>query len=177
MLCFQFLDLFNRKLFVYMAGSVPKKHIPVRNWVDIITQIPVRTKNYFLIFWEAFHNLPCIGGSYHHIRYRFNRSRCVDVRNNGVSRVLFDKLRKLVRRTTVRQRTTCFHVGHQHFLIRTKHLRCFTHKVNAAHHNDVRFRFGRPLSQCQTVTNVISDVLYFTLLVVVPQNDCILFFL
>ena len=91
--------------------------------------------------------------------------------------MLFDKLRKLVRRTTVRQRTTCFHVGHQHFLVRTKHLRRFTHKVNAAHHNDVRFRFGRPLSQCQTVTDVISDVLYFTLLVVVAQNDRILFFL
>ena len=92
-------------------------------------------------------------------------------------RMLFDKLRKLIRRTTVRQRTTRFHVGHQHFLIRTKHLRCLTHKVNAAHHNDVRLCFGSQLSQRQTVANVIGDILYFTLLVVVPQNDCILFFL
>ena len=92
-------------------------------------------------------------------------------------RVLFDKLRKLVRRTTVRQRTPCFHVRHQHFLIRTKHFRRLTHKVNATHHNDVRLRLGSQLGQRQTVTNVISDILYFTLLVVVPQNDCILFFL
>ena len=91
--------------------------------------------------------------------------------------MLFDKLRKLIRRTTVRQRTTRFHVGHQHFLIRTKHLRCLTHKVNAAHHNDIRLRFGSQLSQRQTVANVIGDILYFTFLVVVPQNDCILFFL
>ena len=49
--------------------------------------------------------------------------------------------------------------------------------MNAAHHNDVRLRFGSQLSQRQTVANVIGDILYFTLLVVVPQNDCILFFL
>ena len=91
--------------------------------------------------------------------------------------MLFDKLRKLICRTTVGQRTACFHVGNQHFLSRTEHFRRLTHEVNTAHHNNIRFRFCRPLSQCQTVANVIGDVLYFTLLVVVTQNDCILFFL
>ena len=177
MLRFQFHNLFNRELFMHVTGSVPKQHIPVRNRVDIITQIPIRTKDYFLIFGEAFHDLLRIGGSHHHICHCFHGSCCVDVRNNGVSRVFFDKLCKLIRRTTVRQRTTCRHVGYQHFLVRTKHLCRFPHKVNATHHNNVRFRFGCPLSQCQTVANVIGDVLYFPFLVVVSQNDCILFFL
>jgi len=91
--------------------------------------------------------------------------------------MLFDKLTELVRRTTVRQRTACRHVGHQHLLIGTEHLCRFSHEVNAAHHDNVRFRPGCPLRQSQTVAHVIGYILYFTFLVVMAQNDCVLLLL
>ena len=91
--------------------------------------------------------------------------------------MLLDKLCKFICRTAVGKRTTCRHIGHQYLFAGTKHLCRLTHEVNAAHHNNVGFRFCRPLRQSQTVSNVVGYVLYLTLLVVVPQNDRILLFL
>jgi hypothetical protein len=61
------------------------------------------------------------------------------------------------------------------FLPRTEYLASLAHEVNAAHHNDVGFRFGGLLGQGKTVANKVSDVLYVTNSIVVGQNDGVFF--
>ena len=90
-------------------------------------------------------------------------------------RVFFDKLCKLIGRTTICQRTTGIEIRNQYFLVRTKYFGCLTHKVNATHHNDVSIRFGCPLSQSKAIAYKIGDILDFTRLIVMAKDNGILF--
>jgi hypothetical protein len=53
---------------------------------------------------------------------------------------------------------------------------CHVHEVYSTHHNYICICFSSPLCQRKTVSNKVSNFLYFVSLVVVPQNYGILFF-
>ena len=83
---------------------------------------------------------------------------------------------ELLSRTTLGQRTGSIQVGNQYNLVGTKNLIGFAHKVNTAHHYDVRLRLGSLLCQRQTVTYKIRYILDFTIGVIMRHDDGILLF-
>ena len=161
---------------MHMASSVPQQHSTSCNRIDIISQVTIRAENNLFIFRETFNDLFCISRSHYYICHRFHSCRCIHIRDHRISRMCFHKLSKLICRTAVCQRTSCIQVGHQHLLVRTKHLCGFSHKMNATHHKNIRIGFGCNLSQSQTVPNVVGNILYFAFLVIVSQDYRILFF-
>ena len=130
--------------------------------VDIITQIPVRTKNYFLIFGKLSTICRALR-SYNYIRYRFYCSRCVDVLEITVCPGCFDKLRNLSA-DNWSANEQLFPCRVPHFLCSTKHSsRCFTHKVNAAHRQMMSASVLPPIEPMPNCHRRNSAMSYFTL--------------
>ena len=85
------------------------------------------------------------------------------------------ELRKSLPLATFSQRTAGFHIGQEHFTRRVKDFSRFSHKMNSAENNDVIVTILRLLSQCKTVAYVVRQLLYLITLIIMSQNDSILF--
>ena len=86
------------------------------------------------------------------------------------------KLLKLSGGATVGERAAGIQIRHQHFFIRTKNLCRFAHEMHAAHDDDVCLCAGSPLCQGQTIPYEVGDILDIPRLVIVCQDNGILFF-
>ena len=175
-LLFKRYNLLERKLLVYMAGTVPQQHIAPCNAVYIITQVLIWPEYDFFILRKTFHYLTRIGRSNHYIRQSLDGSCSIYIRYNRMTGMLFDKFFKFVCRTTVGQRTACIQIGNKHFFIRTDNFCRLSHKMHTAQNNYISFCFGSPLSQSQTVSYIIGNILNGIFLIVMSQNNSILFF-
>ncbi len=104
----QCYDLFHRIFFVYHTGAVPQNHFAAGNAVDVVAQVFVGGKNQFLLFWETFDNLFCIGRGTNNIRHCFQIGSCVNISNYFVVGVFCFEFGKLVGRGRFCQRATGF---------------------------------------------------------------------
>ena len=174
-LLLQFENLHHGELFVNVASTVPKHHFASGDGVDVVAQVPVRAEDNLFVLREAFYNLLGVGGCHHHIGHGLDGCRGIDIRDDRVVGMFLHELGEVIGRTTVGQRTSGIEVGHQHFLVGAKHLGSLAHKMNATHHNDIGIRLGSPLCQSQAVAHKVGYILYFATLVVVSEDNGILF--
>lgn len=89
----------------------------------------------------------------------------------------FYELLEFIGLAAVGQRASCRQVGYKHLLVGTKHLGRFAHEIYSTQYYHRLVETRGNLSQSQRVTYIVGEILYFTLLVVVGQNHCVLLFL
>ena len=154
-----------------MTDTIPKEHLSSGKLVDVVTQVFIRTEDNLFIFRKRFNHLPGIGRGDDNICQCFYSSCCIHIRDNRMIWMCLNKLFKLIRGTTLCEGTSCCKVRYKNPFLRAQYFCSLTHKMNTTQHNNVRSSFCSPLSQCQTITHKIGNVLYFRFLVVVSQYN------
>ncbi len=176
MLSLEFKNLFKGELLVHMACTIPQHHVTTGLRIDIISQIAVGTKNYFLILRQRIDHLHGIAGSDDNIGESLDGSRSVDVRDHSVTRMILYEFFKFGSRATVGKRASGIEVRHQHLLLRTKNLDSLAHEMHSAHHDyGIVETFCDP-GKSEGVAYKISHLLDFTHRVVMGEDDSVLLF-
>src|ERR1700754_2554343 len=173
----QLRDLLQAKDLMNHTSSIPQNHIPARLLYQVSSQIPVRRKNDLLIPWNTFHDLFSVGRSADDVAQRFHLRSTVDIRNYNMIGMLVLKRLEQITRCRISQRTTRFQIR-QHDLLRgIEYFGSLRHKMHTCKNDQVRGCLFRLLSQTQTIPKIIGNILDIRPLVIMREDDRILFLL
>jgi len=91
-------------------------------------------------------------------------------------RVFFNEFFEFVGRTAILEATTSGHIGQHNSFFGAEDFSDLCHEAHTAKNDDFSVSFRRPPRQVQAVTNKVSDVLNFSRLIIMRENDSVFFF-
>ena len=166
---------------MHHAGAVPQDHGAAGDLTEILAEVPVGHEKYFFILGDSVDDLAGVARGDDPIAQRLGGGGAVDVGDGLEDPAIFAQHLLVAGEAgcgaTVCQAAACFEIGQDDCTARVEDFGGLGHEVDAAKHNDLVFDLGGLTRQMQAVACDVCQGLDFALLVIVSQDDGILFFL
>src|ERR1044072_1333631 len=173
--CLQPGDLFQAEYLMHHTGTVPEYHVTASYFVDVSTQVFIRSKNDLLVFWKTFNDYFGITAGNDHITQSLDTRTAVDIADYHMIRMLFFELFNKRRRATIAQGRTRLQIRDHNLFSGVEDLGCFSHEMHTRKNDHVCTGLFGLLSQAQTIADIVGYILDIRFLVVMRQQNSILF--
>ena len=176
---FDFMNGIARELDVDIARAFPKVHLATGLFNDPLTEVGIGNEKNGAVGGGFLDDESGVAGGADDIAERLHAGRAIDVSDDVVVLVLVlgEVGFQLVGGAGLLERTAGVFVGKDDCFVGIEDLGGLGHEVNSAEGDDVGIGFAGLVGEAQGVAHVVGDVLDGADLVVVGENDGVLFFL
>ena len=156
--------------FVHGAAPRPQRQFTPALALHPTPQVAVRREQHRPVLRQLPHQINGIAAGADQVALGLHRRRAVDVTHHHVVGMLGPERRELIGWAVIGQGAAGIEIRQHHCLLGAEDLGGLRHEMNTAERDHIGVGAGRLAGQLERVTNEISDVLNFRLLVVVRQH-------